>query len=60
MCLKFLRRSGYVEAFEKLQLESNVKIEHALVEKLYKSLVLDMDYEKVEEIVCLAIKGTYV
>lgn len=59
LCLKFLRRSGYLDAFENLQLKSEVKVEHELVAKLYKSLVLERDYEKVEETVNLAIESGF-
>ncbi|XP_030373545.1 muskelin [Scaptodrosophila lebanonensis] len=48
LCLKHFRQQGYVKAFEALQEQTNVRLEHPLISELHKYLVVQGDFEKAE------------
>lgn len=51
LCLKHFRQQGYEEAFTALQLQTNVNLEHPVMSELHRTLVVDGDFERVEQFV---------
>ncbi|KAH8270798.1 hypothetical protein KR018_005078 [Drosophila ironensis] len=51
LCLKHFRQQGYASAFEALQEQTNVQLEHPLISELHKYLVVQGDFEKAERFV---------
>lgn len=51
MCLKHFRQQGYETAFQALQQQTNVFLEHPTMSNLHTALVADGDFVKVEQFV---------
>lgn len=48
LCLKYFRQQGYDQAFEALQHQTNVQLEHPMMQDLYQTLVIDGDFKRTE------------
>lgn len=57
LMLKHFRCKGYFEAFQALSKETNVELEDEKITEMYKYLVDDGDFAKVEKIMQKMIEG---
>lgn len=48
LCLKYFRQQGYDKAFESLQEQTNVQLEHPIIQELHRTLVVEGDFTKTE------------
>lgn len=51
LCLKHFRQQGYDAAFEALQEQTQVRLEHPVITDLYECLVTSGDFRKTEEFI---------
>lgn len=51
LCLKHFRQQGYETAFQALQQQTNVFLEHPAMSNLHKTLVTDGDFIKAEQFI---------
>ncbi|ALC41608.1 muskelin, partial [Drosophila busckii] len=51
LCLKHFRQQGYMKAFDALQEQTQVRLEHTLISELHKYLVVDGDFEGAERFI---------
>lgn len=49
LCLKYFRQQGYERAFDALQDQTNVQLEHPTIQELHNNLVAEGDFVKTEE-----------
>lgn len=48
LCLKYFRQQGYNKAFDSLQEQTNVQLEHSMMQELHQNLVIEGDFKKTE------------
>ncbi|XP_063700226.1 muskelin [Culicoides brevitarsis] len=48
LCLKYFRQQGYERAFDALQDQTNVQLEHPTIQELHNNLVTEGDFAKTE------------
>lgn len=59
LCLKYFRQQGYDHAFNALQDQTNVRLEHPLMQELYLNLVIDGDFKKTEIQIEKLVEGKF-
>lgn len=59
LCLKHFRQQGYDNAFKALQEQTNVRLEDIIMSELHCALVVQGDFQKVENFIEKAINGDY-
>lgn len=57
LCLKHFRQQGYDAAFKALQEQTNVSLEDPIMSELHAALVVQGDFQKVENFVEKAVNG---
>lgn len=57
LCLKHFRQQGYETAFQALQNQTNVYLEHPMMSELHNALVVNGDFQKTEEFVDQFVAG---
>ncbi|KAG2204661.1 hypothetical protein INT47_011956 [Mucor saturninus] len=56
MCLKHFRQKNMMDVYETLKSKTGIEIEHPMVEKLHKSLVINGDFDQAEQVILDADK----
>lgn len=59
LCLKHCRQQGYERAFEALQNETKVQLEHPMMTELHDVLVEQGNFNKTEDIMAQYLNGKY-
>lgn len=57
LCLKYFRQQGYDRAFRALQEQTNVRLEHSVMQELYQNLVIEGDFRKTEAEIEKLVEG---
>ncbi|CAI9718917.1 muskelin-like isoform X1 [Octopus vulgaris] len=56
LCLKYFRQHHYKEAYDALQRKTNISLEHPILTKLHKILVMQGDFDMCEKMITCASK----
>lgn len=57
LCLKHFRQHGYDDAFNSLQQQTKIQLEHPMMSKLHEILVMKGDFQMSEEFMESCING---